>query len=223
MTIEPSKLIHRLQSLAPFEDEDLARHALDATLKALRRGLVDDEADWLSLDLGPDLAAPLVRENYAGALSLDEFYRWVGRFAGLRRSVAKEQAQVVCRALTECLSPGTVARLRRSLPELASLFTIPEPEQPASGPHRLREEPGPDHTLAGGRSGGDRPLYDARPASDIEKLGVGSSRGQTHSIAASDDPHADTKLSSSHGLTQERDHRSLSTARPPRKRMADPS
>lgn len=217
MSIETSKLIERLQSLAPFEDESLARHAVDATLKSLRRGLVDDEADWLSLDLGPELAAPLVREIYAGGLSLDEFYRWVGRFSGLRRSVAKEQAQVVCRALTECLSPAAVARLRRSLPELASLFTIPEPERPASGPHLLRDEPGPDHTLAGGRSGGDRPLYDARPASNIEEAGARSSRSHSHSIAASDDPHADTKLSSSHGLTQERDHRSLSTARPPGK------
>lgn len=218
MTIEPSKLFDRLQSLAPFEDESMARHALDATLKALRRALVDDEADWLALDLGLELATPLVRGIYTRRLSLDEFYRWVARFSGLRRSVAKEQSQVVCRALTECLSPGTVARLRRSLPDLASLFTLPDPERPASGPHHVREDPGPDHTLAGGRSGGERPLCDARVASDIEELQAGSSRSQAHSIAASDDPHADTKLSSSHGLTQERDHRSLSTARPLRRR-----
>ena len=34
------------------------------------------------------------------------------------------------------------------------------------------------------------------------------------SIARSDDPHADTKLSSSRGLTQEREGRSLSAAHP---------
>ena len=214
MTIEHFELVQRLQSIAPFEDESVAFHAFQAALKALRRGLMDDDADWLALDLGPELAPPLVREVYAGQLSLDEFYRWMGRFAGLRRSVAKEQAQVVCRALAELLSPAAVARLRRSLPQLAPLFTIPEPEPPASGPYRLHDEPSPDHTLAGGRPGGERPLCDAQPVGGAETQAGGSSTTHTHSVAASDDPHADTKLSSSRGLTQEREHRSLSTAQP---------
>jgi uncharacterized protein (DUF2267 family) len=164
MAIESSRLIARLRSLAPFEDDDAARRARDATLTALRRGLTDDDADWLALDLGPELSAPLVRGGYVGALSLEPFYRWVARFAGLRRSVAREQAQVVCRALAELISPSTVARLQRCLPELAALFAQPEPEQPASEPHHLRDEPAPDHTLAGGKPGSERPLCDARPS-----------------------------------------------------------
>jgi uncharacterized protein (DUF2267 family) len=143
MAIESSQLLARLRSLAPFEDDDAARRVRDATLMALRRGLTDDDADWLALDLGPELAAPLVRGVYVGDLSLEPFYRWVARFTGLRRSVAREQAQVVCRVLAELLSPSTVARLQRRLPELAVLLAQPEPEQPASEPHRLRADPAP--------------------------------------------------------------------------------
>jgi uncharacterized protein (DUF2267 family) len=115
-----------LRRLGPLQDENAARRAFDATLRALRRGLDDDEADWLAIDLGPRLAAPLLREAYSGELSPREFYRWAGRFSGLRRSVAKEQAQVVCRALSQLLSQATLARLRAGLPELAPLFPMPE-------------------------------------------------------------------------------------------------
>jgi uncharacterized protein (DUF2267 family) len=148
MAIESTQLIARLRSLAPFEDDDAARRARDATLRALRRGLSDDDADWLALDLGPELAAPLVRGAFIGALSLETFYRWVARFAGLRRSVAREQAQLVCRVLAELLSRSTVARLQRCLPELASLFAQPEPIDGVVEPVRPR----------GARDSGARPV-----------------------------------------------------------------
>lgn len=213
MAIEPSRLIARLRSLAPFEDDDAAARARDATLRALRRGLTDDDADWLALDLGPELAAPLLRGVYVGDVSLEPFYRWVARFAGLRRGVAREQAQVVCRVLAELLSPSTVARLQRCLPELAALFAQPELEQPASEPHHLRDEPAPDHTLAGGKPGSERPLCDARPSNAAGSPADAARRGHAHSVAVSDDPHGDSKLSGARGLSQERDGRSLATRR----------
>ena len=215
MAIEPSLVIGRLQALAPFADEDAARRAWRATLRALRSGLTDDEADWLAIDLGPELAAPLVGVVQPVELTPDVFYRSVARLAGQRRSVAQEQAQVVCRALTELLSFSTIGRLRRSVPRLASLFMLPEPPPPPSGPHHLREEPGSDRTLAGGRPGGENPLYGARRSTDAETPGASASRRHQHSVAASNDPHGDTKLSSSRGLTQERESASLATARHP--------
>jgi uncharacterized protein (DUF2267 family) len=127
MAIQPSTLIERLQSLASFENGSLARRAYDATLKALRKGLGDDDADWLALDLGPELATPLQQEVYSGKLSPDELYRWAGRFAGVRRNVAKEYVQTVCQVLGQLLSPKTLARLKNSAPELASLFSVREP------------------------------------------------------------------------------------------------
>jgi uncharacterized protein (DUF2267 family) len=162
MAIEPSVVIDRLQTLAPFADEDAARRAWRATLQALRSGLTEDEADWLAIDLGPELAAPLVGAVPSVELTPDTFYRAVARFAGLRQGLAREQAQVVCRTLAELLTVSSVARLRRSVPRLSSLFALPEAPPPPSGPHHLRNEPGGDHTLAGGRPGADHPLYDAR-------------------------------------------------------------
>jgi uncharacterized protein (DUF2267 family) len=215
MAIEPSVVIDRLQTLAPFADADAARRAWRATLQALRSGLTEDEADWLAIDLGPELAAPLVSTVQPVELTPDLFYRSVARFAGQRQSVAREQAQVVCRTLAELLSSSTIGRLRRSVPRLASLFLLPEVAPPPFGPRQQRQEPGADHTLAGGRPGGDHPLYEARRSTDAETPGASASRGHTHSVAVSDDPHGDTKLSSSRGLSQERQKESLASARHP--------
>ena len=55
MAIESSRLIARLRSLAPFEDDDAARRARDATLTALRRGLTDD----LTFELGGEASREL--------------------------------------------------------------------------------------------------------------------------------------------------------------------
>jgi hypothetical protein len=55
-------------------------------------------------------------------------------------------------------------------------------------------------TLAEGRPGSRHPLSEAR-----------SDRSQSESVVATENPHADTKLSSAHGLTQEREGESLAT------------
>jgi uncharacterized protein (DUF2267 family) len=143
MAIDPATMMETLRHLAPFPDESAARRAFDSTLRALRRGLDDDERDWLAIDLGPKLAAPLLREPYAGKLSLQELYRWAGHFAGVRRSTAKRQVAAVCRALSQLLSRTTLARLRTRLPELAPLLSLPERGEPPSGPHYRDEEARP--------------------------------------------------------------------------------
>jgi uncharacterized protein (DUF2267 family) len=213
MPIDERVLMDRLQSLAPFGDSGLARRALDTTLLALRSGLTDDEADWLSLDLGPALAVPLQRQSYGGDLSLNEFYRRMGRDAGLRRSVAIEQAQVVCRALAELLPEAGVRRLQKHVPALAPLFSLPEPPPPVLGPDHLHSEPGPEHTFAGGRPGSERPLSDGGAPSGHAFSEAPVEQGHSHSVARTPDPHADTRLASARGLTQEREAESLATAR----------
>jgi hypothetical protein len=75
------------------------------------------------------------------------------------------------------------------------------PEPP---PHAQAVHASPLSTLAHGRPGSLHPIAEAAPAS-----------GHAHSIARNDDPHGDTKLSSSTGLTQERLRESLATGRPP--------
>ena len=213
MPIDEQTLIQHLQSLAPFVDASQARRAFDATLEALRSGLTDDEADWIAIDLGPELAAPLQRQRHAGELTLNQFHQRVGRCAKLERNAAKEQAQVVCRALAELLPQPTVQRLKKHLPALAALFSGAQLPRPVEGPYTIRRaEPGSDHTLAGGRAGSDRPLSEGGEPSAPASSGAGATTAHEQSIAVSPDPHADTKLSSTRGLTQEREGHSLATA-----------
>jgi uncharacterized protein (DUF2267 family) len=213
MPIDEQTLTEHLQNLAPFEDAGAARRAFDATLEALRSGLTDDEADWLAVDLGPQLSEPLLRQGYTGELSMNEFYRRTGRYAGLRRSAATEQAQLVCRVLAELLPQPGILRLRKHLPELAPLFSVPEAPAPAQGPQRLRNDPGVDRTLAGGKSGSERPLSDAGSPSERAFSGAGVMRAHSDSVARAQNPHEDTKLSSARGLTQERERESIASSR----------
>jgi uncharacterized protein (DUF2267 family) len=204
-------LLGRLQELAPFADRADARRAFDATVQALRRGLSEDEADWLAVALGPTLAAPLLRESHQGELSVDELYRWTKRYGKTRKGVAVEQAQVVCRALAELLQEPELERLRKHLPDIAPLLEVPAPADPPSAPRRSRGDV-TDHTLAGGRPGSSRPLSQAGPGDRA----LGAAKPELvhdHSVARSDDPHADTRLASTRGFTQERERRSLATAR----------
>jgi uncharacterized protein (DUF2267 family) len=175
-------LMRRLEELAPFASRNEARRAFDATLRAMRRGMNEDEADWLAVALGPALSAPLLREGHMGELSVEELYRWTKRYTKLRKGVAVEQAQVVCRALAELLPQPDLERLARHLPELAPL---------------LRTEPPPPRASRRGRQ--DRG----------EQGGIGEGAEHAHSLSRAREPHNDTHLASGHN--QERDPRSLAS------------
>lgn len=187
MPMNEDTLLGRLEALAPFADRNEARRAFDATLQSMRRGLSDDEADWLAVALGPALSGPLLRQSYAGELSADELYRWTKRNSKSRKSVAVEQAQTVCRALAELLQPPELNRLKRHLPLVAPLLTVPDPATPVPPPRRIRSVPS-DHTLAGGRPGSSRPLSEAGAPSEraASKVPPELSRTQTVLIAGAE-------------------------------------
>jgi hypothetical protein len=109
------------------------------------------------------------------------------------------------------LPSEVVMLLQRHLPQLAFLFelreTTPEPESPDQVRPSERPDNRWDNTLASGRPGSRHPISDARP-----------NRAHAHSVARSDNPHGDTKLSSSHGFTQERENETLADGRPGPKR-----
>jgi uncharacterized protein (DUF2267 family) len=140
MPMNEEILLNRLRELSPFADRADARRAFDATLQAMRRGLSEDEADWLAVALGPSLAAPLLRTMHQGELSADELYRWTKRYGKTRKSAATEQAQVVCRALGELLQEPELERLKKHLPEIAPLLEAPERGDPPSAPRLLRSD-----------------------------------------------------------------------------------
>jgi uncharacterized protein (DUF2267 family) len=160
MHVVEDSIIDRLLQLAPFEGPEQARRVFTVTVSALRDLLMEDEANWLGEELGP---LPLRRRRQrVEAPSPDALYRRVALYAGVRPSVAREHAQLVCRALAEAV-PDAVHRLQRALPPLADLFAIPGPASLPVVPHRLRDRVSQDHTLAGGRPGSTRPIHDARP------------------------------------------------------------
>ena len=111
-----------------------------------------------------------------------------------------ELAEVVLEALTECLPEELVLRIRKQVHPSIAQHMAPR-EEGLEPPAHVRHHP-PFHmrrgpTLSTGRPGFPEPLAEAR-----------SSGAQRGSVVAAN-PHAETKLSSAHGTTQEQDDRTL--------------
>jgi len=184
-------------------DRALARKALGATLAVLGSRLPDHEATALARRLSPELARIVEEETYDGDFDAAELYERVRQRTGSPPGISREQTDVVLRALGEMLDPAELTRLARALPEpiVRGLVGREEVEVPpyAAGAKPRRR------TLAEGKPGSTHPIAESAPPS-----------GHTHSVAVNEDPHAETKLSSSHGLTQERFDETLASGRPPK-------
>ncbi len=202
--ITSEQLVARVRELGPFENAAESHCSLAATLEVLGERLMDEEVAMLGQELAPTLAARLRTRPYGGDFSLAQFYERIARREHVRLGLSVEHAQVVCRALSELLTPTTLQHLRRHVPELSELLHVPEPPRVPDARPVPRASARAPHTLAEGRPGGSEPLASASHDQIVH----------THSIARSDDPHAETKLSSSRGLTQERLRRTLAAGRP---------
>ncbi|MBN1208953.1 MAG: DUF2267 domain-containing protein [Myxococcaceae bacterium] len=168
-------------------------------------GILCGRLTWPSLQsLAEDLPASLA-ESLRGVtpnqdFDLAELHARVARRANLGLGFAVEHTAVVCQAVAEALSPAALHRLREALPEsMGALFTLPAP---AERFEHIHLDPS-HHTLAEGRPGSQHPLSESRPE-----------RAHTGSVVRADNPHADTKLSSAGGLTQEREQETLAAGRP---------
>jgi uncharacterized protein (DUF2267 family) len=180
--------------------------ATEAVLHALGECLARENAERLADELPTEPASVVRSAVHAQNLDLGEWVSHVRFGAGpeVRTSVALELAAAVSMSLAEEIPEHLAASLRRDLPpSIAQLVRPPLEFTPPSPPrvaHRAR-------TLAEGEPGGTRPLYASEP-----------DRAQSESVARSDNPHGDTKLSSAEGLTQEREGESLATADASRKK-----
>jgi hypothetical protein len=168
--------------------------------------LTEDEARALGHSLPPELARVLDQAGYDGDFDAAEFYERARRRDDAPIGVARERVDVALRALGDCLPADERARLLRVLPEAIGRQLVP-PDYGAPPEHRARPHAPVVNTLAHGRPGSLHPVAESAPA-----------RGQTHSVAANDDPHGETKLSSARGMTQERWRESLATGHPPAER-----
>lgn len=194
-------ILRRLHELGPFTDDGAALCALNATLQGVGGGLTEDERRAVAASLPPDCARLLLGARINGCSKSSDLFLELSLREKVTLARAVEHAEIVCRALGEILSPTARDRLRHALPEIAELFEPHAQEAvPAHPQPSLADAPS---DLAEGRPRGSRPLSSANPADLAHR----------HSIARSDDPHAETKLSSACGLTQEREERTLAAGR----------
>lgn len=157
------------------------------------------EAEALAQALPEHIGAYLRGGTHGQEFDTPEFYARVAIELGIRSGIAVEQANIVCQAVAEAVGGEVVHRLQLELPRsMGALFELREPFEPPPSVHLDPSR----RTLAEGRPGGTRPLYAARP-----------DRAQSESVVRSENPHADEKLSSARGLTQEREEETLATSR----------
>ncbi|MDI1450586.1 DUF2267 domain-containing protein [Polyangium sp. 6x1] len=187
-------------------ETSLARTLAEAVFRAFAEALVPDEARALAHALPAPLAAWILAGPHFGNLSEDALYRRVAEREGAPLGFAIEHTRLVLGVLGDRLPETTRLRLRRHLePELDGLLAPREPLP--SPPVHLRRppepEPGKGHSFATGRPGSAKPLSEARPE-----------RAHADSVVRAENPHEETKLSSSRGLTQEREHETLAEGEP---------
>jgi uncharacterized protein (DUF2267 family) len=191
--------ISRVEELSGFAGRADVMRAIRATLVALGERLRDEERAALAREIPRSLRSLLDRAAYAGDFDRDELFARVARHGALDRGRALEYAEIVCEALATELPWDLLARLRRELgPSIASLLV--EPERP---PVVATASPPSGSTMASGRPGSRHPVSEAR-----------LDRAQTGSVVRAANPHADTKLSSARGLTQERLEETLASGQP---------
>ncbi|HSD88584.1 MAG TPA: hypothetical protein VLB44_13745 [Kofleriaceae bacterium] len=168
--------------------------AVRAVLSGLGAYLSGAQRQLVSEELPPPLAPSLDEIGENLSKPIEERVLAPGMSAGR----ARELVASVCRVLAEELSTEALRALRTAVP--AAIGELLEGEAPplATGVASSR----PD-SLASGRPGSHHPLSEARPRDRI----------QSDSVVATN-PHADSKLSSARGTTQEREHDTLAEGQP---------
>lgn len=196
-------LVGEIQRQTGLDSQERVLRLVRRVLSSLDEVLVDDELATLRASIPPSLQEALVGRVGRAQSSVDRLFNRVQRAELVRRPVALERTEIVCRQLGAMLPPDVATRWARDLPPpVAALFLSTPPagytsDAPAPRPSIPRPAP-PPWTLATGRPGSSNPVSEGHPE-----------RAHRHSVLRADDPHADTRLSASRGLTQERAHESL--------------
>lgn len=198
------ELLHEVMRRGALASEDDAARVVRATLAVLGERLTLDEAQAVAGALPGALARVVTESGYDGDFDAAELVERVRRREGGSPGFAREHVHVVLAAIARHLDDGARRRVARALPAgLAELFAaptdhgdVPPYASPSHGP--------PVRSLATGKPGSAHPLSESAPPS-----------GQAHSVARNPDPHADTKLASARGTTQERLGETLARGRPP--------
>lgn len=175
-------MVERAARGGGFSTEAEAGRALVATAEFLSGALLDIDIEPVATELPPELAGPLRSGEHGRRVNPAQLYRHVSARTGAGAGPAREQAQVACREIARTLSGEARTHLVMNLPrELAELFA---PERgwgdPAPRPHAREHR---RRSIATARAASRHPLSESRP------------RGQAHSIAESENPHGESKIS----------------------------
>lgn len=161
-----------------------AEAAVQAALEMLADHLSAEDARAIAGHLPPSLAKALQRRGSSPMASPDALYGRLAESEQITLGLAVERARAACTSIAGALDEEERLRLARRLPpEWAELFVdvtrAPASELPPG------TVPGHGHTLATGKPGSRHSLAEASP------------RGaQAESVVSTENPHADTKLSS---------------------------
>ncbi len=189
MRLSADDLLAHVANHAPL-DPETTRAVSRAVISVIGRSLSRPARELLDEEVDPVLGRWL--EIDTGRTLDDKLATY-----GLTEGRAAEAIASVCRALAVELSDEVLGWMRRELPEeLAQLLVAPTTE----GMRSTRRHP---RHLAEAHPG-ERGVADTAPP-----------RRQHETITASN-PHAESKLSSTSGMTQEREHETLAEGHDPR-------
>ncbi len=196
-------IVDRVAEEAGIPSRPDAEIALVTALEALGAMVSYPRRDTVAAAL-PDLAAePFKRRAYDSSAGAGGLVDGVARGEQVNPGAAIEHLGAVLVVLRDTLSPDLFRVFVSELPEGVAAFVPAHRSSgsapPKAGPHGERA-----HRLSDARPGSSHTVTEA--ASDP--------RAHTHSVAKTDDPHVDTKLSESQGLTQGREHESLADGHP---------
>lgn len=156
-----------------------AERACRATLHALGHHLARVERDSIAGELPEPLARELRGEGFAGQVPVEVLLEEVGsEEPDVEPAVALEHARTVCAVLGEAVGGEAKTRLAKLPPEIADLFEAPEAPPASRFRHTERERP-----LAAARASTDRPISESPDPAHPD------------SVAASENPHGDRKIS----------------------------
>ena len=200
-SLDTAEMVAKMRQRGPFADDRAALQTLFAVLEVVGHRLPPEEREVVARCL-PEPAAQVLRraEPFESKLALSV----IGDIASRERislGLAAEHWDIVASVILDVVHQEGRALLARALPELARVLERTELEAGAGRAEFPRHAP---DDLAEGHPGSDQPLCAGNPAALAHR----------HSVARSSDPHADTKLSSTRGLTQERDEDTLADGKP---------
>jgi len=193
------QLIDAVQDGGGLSSRVEAQATVDAVFEALARRILPADRRAV-LTLLPDaLRSTLKRERHDEEETLERLVQEIARAEGIRAGFGREHLDVVGAAMAATLHPDAVSALENHLPPPIAEILRPKPT-PAriERPTPLEVPASSGRHLSDGRPGGTHPISEAS-----------ADRAHLDSVARSDDPHGDTKLSSAKGFTQERETESL--------------